>query len=114
MSIVRMMHDEAMKTAAHAQVLRECGIDGWRSLYAAAAGFETEAAYNVPPGADSEPTRSILFRSAAWLSINAGNLADAELLVARGRTEHTPPSILAEFDDVVSAIDRARQEEADQ
>lgn len=68
-----------------------------RALFLAASVEEEEAAKLADA---SEPSRSILYRSAAWLALNAGDPARALDLARRGLRRSVlpvPPEIAAEL-----------------
>lgn len=68
-----------------------------RALFLAASVEEEEAAKLSEA---SEPSRSILYRSAAWLALNAGDPARALELARRGLRRSVlpvPPAIAAEL-----------------
>lgn len=60
-----------------------------------ALGLETRAAKDVP--ADLEPTRSVLFRSAASIALDAGLPAEARHLIAEGLRGSPPAAIKREL-----------------
>ncbi len=56
---------------------------------------EREAALLLLNETEQEPTRSVLFRSAAWLALQCGEARDAELLATQG-LQGSPPTELAQ------------------
>jgi hypothetical protein len=60
---------------------------------------EAEAARLMPTG-DVQPTLAVLFRSAASLAIQCGELEDAETLIEEGLKENCPPEIAAELEEL--------------
>ena len=95
MRTVRSLHDEAMELAQLALVARHTGdLARAATLAREAFGLEAQAADLVPDGAASEPTRSILYRSAAWLALQA-NLPDEALRLAERGLAGSPPALIA-------------------
>lgn len=90
----RDLHNAAMDIADDADRLRRSGrTDLARAAFSDAYDLERQAA----DAADEEPSRGILYRSAAWLAIEAGrpeDAADATLAGLRGRPH---PDIAAEL-----------------
>ena len=103
MRTVRSLHDEAMALAQLALVARHSGgQERAVALAREAFGFEAQAADLVPAGVDSEPTRSILYRSAAWLALDAKLPDEAVRLAERGLAGSPPASIAAELNEVLA------------
>jgi hypothetical protein len=98
MSMVREHHESAMRLAQDAQIAQAEG-DAERALELArdASELEAIAASMVSKDRESEPTRSILYRSAATLAYQAGDLDQALRLVAEGLAGYPPPSVQAEL-----------------
>ena len=103
MQTIRSLHDDALALVQLALVARHSG-DQERAVALAreAFGFEAQAADLVPAGVDSEPTRSILYRSAAWLALDARLPDEAVRLAERGLTGSPPGSIAAELKEVLA------------
>lgn len=94
MKSVRDLHREAMALAFKASAHREDGdVDLARSLALQALALETEAASLVEKLIESEPTRSILYQSAASLAFQAGEVATAQRLAADALSGFPPPRI---------------------
>jgi hypothetical protein len=83
-------HRAAMEAYDHYELARRDGrrAEAIRRLLEALSS-EVRAATRVPIGL--EPTRSVLFRSAACIALEAGHAALARRLVARG-LEGDPPA----------------------
>lgn len=98
MSTVRTLHDEAMKLSQLALVARETG-DQERAVELAyqAYEFEAQAAALVPDEKASEPTRSILYRSAASLAYQSKQYSLAQQLVAKGLSGYPSPKVEQEL-----------------
>lgn len=110
MSVVRELHDRAMELAQAALLERESGNDA-RAIELAreAAPLELMAAEQLPKARESEPTRSILFRSAAALAFQAQDYETAERLVYDGLAGYPPPAVRRELFDLREQILRAMQ-----
>lgn len=95
---VRDLHDQAMELAQLALVARHTG-DPQRAAALAGQAYplEAQAADGVPDDAATEPTRGILYRSAAWLALDAGQPEEAIRLAERGLAGHPPAEIAAEL-----------------
>jgi hypothetical protein len=84
------LHDEAMALADEADAL----LKQARGLYAQAAWKELKAAELA---GDSEPSRSILYRSAAWLELSAGSFERAAWIARRGLDGQPAPRLREEL-----------------
>ncbi len=103
MYTVRSLHDEAMELAQLALVARQTGDqERAAALTLEAFGCEAQAADLVPEGVDSEPTRSILYRSAAWLALQANLPDEAVRLAKQGLAGSPPPEIAAELEEALA------------
>lgn len=101
MSDVRQLHNRAMELAQLAIVAREKG-EGQKAedLARQAYGYEAQAADLIPEAESSEPTRSILYRSAASLAYQCKELQIAQRLIAKGLSGHPPPQVEQELKDL--------------
>ena len=83
MSEVRELHDQAMALAEKSSVAKINGnLEQANTLLRQAYKNELEAASLLKDISSPEPTRSILFRSAASLAIDCNELREAERLVS--------------------------------
>lgn len=99
MTTVGELHPKAMDLAEEAFSLRRKGQDDKaKRLFLEALELERTAALLLPVGEDSEPSRSILFRSAASLAYNAEDFDAAERLIAFGLSGYPPPEIREELE----------------
>lgn len=98
MTTVRELHDKAMHLSQLALVARETG-DKKRAIELAreALGYESQAAALVPDEKASEPTRSILYRSAATLAYQSKELQLSQQLLAKGLAGHPPARVEQEL-----------------
>ena len=85
MSQIEELHEQAMDIAEDAFSARRKGNarEALR-LFDDALVLEAQAANQYPATESSEPTRSILYRSAAALAFHANNFEQAEQLVSNG------------------------------
>ncbi len=105
MSQIQMLHQQAMDLAAAAAVARLRGaIEQAAQLTRQAFEQETQAAALIASNLDAEPTRSVLYRSAASLAIECGELRAAERLIATALSGNPPPEIAEELKDLFIQI----------
>jgi hypothetical protein len=101
MSTLRELHDKAMRIAHLAMVARH--NQEWEraeTLAREASELEAHAAELVPEDQNSEPTRSILYRSAASLAYQCKEFASAQRLIAKGLAGYPPPQVEQELKDL--------------
>lgn len=105
MTTVNDLHPQAMDLAEMAFWHRRKG-DGEKAIYffRNALKLEKEAALLLPATQDSEPSRSILFRSAASLAYNAGDYETADWLIANGLAGFPPPEIKEELKNLYEDV----------
>ena len=97
---VRDLHREAMDLAEQSLLARRRGDhEAAASLVVAALEKESAAADLVSEG--EEPTRSVLFRSAGHLALEAGFTKDALDLAIRGLSGEPPSPIKSELAEVL-------------
>ena len=106
---VRELHDKAMEEAYRAQFAEHRDSDAIRAkmLYCDACMYEWAAARQLPIDEDSEPTRSILFRSAGWLALNSGHPRVAKDLAKQGLDGFPPREIWGELLELIAAANKA-------
>ncbi len=106
MSTVRELHERAMEYAHLAMIARDSGqsIDAIGHAQRA-FDLELQAANLVPDGGRAEPTRSILYRSAASLAYQSGNLQEATRIIGMGLSGNPPPKI---FSDLLALLDQVK------
>lgn len=95
-SPARWAHDTAKQLADHAYLLRRRGEDA-RKTFRLAAHYE----YGAARGQTTEPGRSVLHRSAAWLYVHAGDYERAIEVAQAGLSSETPAEIADELRDVI-------------
>ena len=105
MSKVRDLHSEAMRLAQEAIVLRHSGqVTEAERLAKEAMALEAEASHQIKLDVTNEPTRSILYRSAASLAIQANEFDKAQRLIAGGLAGYPPPEIEAELQELYEQL----------
>src|SRR6266540_4312179 len=105
MPTVNELHTTAMDIAEEAFDYQRKGERGAAAdLFFQALHLEQQAANMLDIKRENEPSRSILFRSAASLAYNAGDYETAEKLVAQGLTGFPPPEIADELRDLFDEV----------
>lgn len=99
------LHESAMQLAERASVAKLRGeVDNYKSLINGAFQFEKQAAELLRDIYDTEPTRSVLFRSAASLAIESDKLIEAEKLIGLGLSGNPPLAIAEELRDLNEVV----------
>ncbi len=99
---VNNLHTRAMDVAETAFLHRFRGNDtAAHELFVEAYHLEKEAALQLEHQYEAEPTRSVLFRSAASLALNAGNFEEAERMIFKGLLGDPPTEIADEMRDLL-------------
>ena len=105
MTDVETLHHEAMDLAEEAALAQALGeIDKARALFAEAFHHERQAAQRLENELQLEPTRSILFRSAASLALDCQDYPAAEKLIAKGLSGEPPAEIAEELRDLFETV----------
>lgn len=103
MITVRELHNQAMELVENILVKRHRGED-FQADAAQAFDLERQAAQMIPLGAErAEPSRSILYRSAAWLAVNAGRYTEAVECAEEGLKGVVHSDVKRELEDVLEA-----------
>jgi len=115
MSSVKELHRQAMRLAEKAMIARNLGdYKIAKEIACEAFVLEAQAAEQIPAGKDTEPTRSILYRSAASLAYQGGKLYEAQRLIAQGLTGYPPSQVEHElkslFDQVAFELNLLSQD----
>lgn len=96
MNSIQALHNQAMNLAEQADLAKLRGETAARQdLLARAFALEYQAAEQIAGRTDTEPTRSLLHRSAATLAIACGELSTAEQPIL---TAFNHPAIHPRFD----------------
>jgi len=99
------LHNKAMNLAEEAALERATGnSEQARERYAAAFELEKNAAKVFELNYDMEPTRSVLYRSAASLAIECGDTRSAEKMIAQGLAGDPPEEIANELRDLLEQV----------
>ena len=106
----KKVHREAMILMQNALVAEVKGdnITALR-LFSAAFDLERAAALDLTNALEKEPTRSVLFRSAASLAMNCGRFEEGEAMIALGLLGNPPRDIADELRDVAKKIKALKQ-----
>lgn len=95
---VNLLHSKAMDVAESAFIQKIRGnLRQARDLFVEAFELERDAAMQLEKDLQAEPTRSVLFRSAASLAMNAGDFHSAEKMIAMGLAGEPPAEIAEEL-----------------
>lgn len=113
MTTVNDLHPKAMDLADEAFRQRRKGQDEQaKLLFLQALELEQEAAFLLPLNQGAEPSRSILYRSAASLAYNAEDYGAAERLIAHGLSGFPPNEIREELKNLYEDINFKRHLQA--
>jgi hypothetical protein len=105
MSTVRELHDKAAKLAQLAMIARHEGErERAEDLARQAYEYESQAAELVPDDKSSEPTRSILYLSAASLAYQCREFQTAQRLIAKGLSGYPPPRTEQDLKDLFEQV----------
>lgn len=103
------LHHEAMTLSAQAFCFRIQGNDSDANTYIKQAfEKEREVAISFIENYELEPTRSVLFRSAASLAIDCDELREAEKLICFGLSGNPPMEIADELRDLLEQVNWKR------
>jgi hypothetical protein len=99
------LHREAMGLSAQSVVARMQGQEEVADRLAREA-FEKEkrVAFSVVNNHDLEPTRAVLFRSAASLALECKEYREAEKLISFGLSGNPPEEIANEMRDLLEQV----------
>jgi len=105
MKNVRPLHNKAMELAEKAFDLQKKGdAEQAKHYFRQAYELEREAALLVPIDEANEPSRSVLFRSAGSLALNAELYREAERMVSQGLLGYPPYEIATELRELFEEI----------
>jgi hypothetical protein len=101
------LHNKAMEYAELGFLAQKYGFesDALHNLKYALE-LETKAANSISNNAENEPSRSILYRSAASLAELCSEYKIAEELIKQGISDFTPNELLIEFKELKSKISK--------
>ncbi|HEY0512714.1 MAG TPA: hypothetical protein VGH73_12465 [Thermoanaerobaculia bacterium] len=105
---VSQFHETAMAFAEQALLSPDPRQAG--KLFRSAFEHERKAAELLEGAYDYEPTRSVLYRSAATLARDCRDFSEAKRLIQEGLTGHPPGDIAAELKELLRLVrsDEAR------
>ncbi len=107
MTSVQEKHHQAMALTDEAFLARRQGnIEGASQFFQQAFQQEREAAEQADREGLPEPTRSVLYRSAATLALDCHLFRDAERLAARGLSGDPPEDVADELRAVLANVYR--------
>jgi hypothetical protein len=103
MNEIRRLHQEAMGRIDNVEIAKRSGDNETAMREAGLACIlEEQAAQMLPPTPESEPTRSVLYRSASHIALyRLGHIEKAIQLAKEGLRGHPPPEIEAELNDAL-------------
>lgn len=105
MQKVNEIHRKAMALADLAEAAKRAGrTDEHLELTRKALIHESEAAWKIAGELSLEPSRSVLFRSAATLAIECGDIRAAEQLIAAALAGNPPSEIAEELRDLLEDV----------
>ena len=98
------LHDQAMDTAERAAIAKLHQNAQWRELFRQAFTLEREAALTFVNDYNFEPSRSVLYRSAAALALECSEWRAAEQLIAAALAGSPPDEIAEELRDLLQQV----------
>jgi hypothetical protein len=102
---LEVLHRLAMEAADLAERVRQnASAEDARQLFDTAFRLEMKAARLA--GDKMEPTRSVLFRSAASLALDCGYYDDADQLVREARLGSPPPEVADDLAEIEAEVQR--------
>ena len=109
MQNIKEIHQRAMDLAEEGFIAQKKGDDGKAiSKLSEALEVEQRAADSLIISEEAEPTRSILYRSAASLAYNIGDFRLCDRLIARGLSGFPPPEIEDELKNLYEDVNFMR------
>jgi hypothetical protein len=103
MNTVNILHQRSMDLAESATLAQQRG-ESVGGLWREAFELEAQAAALLANEWQAEPTRSVLYRSAATLALRCDEVQAAERLVVTGLMGHPPEEMAAELRDLFVQI----------
>lgn len=105
MSELKDIHRKALDLAKQAnEALEQGDKDAYLKYTEEAYGLESKAAEMMYSARESEPTRSVLYRSAATLAFNCGKLHEAKNLIYAGLSGTPYPEIRIELEQLLGNV----------
>ena len=105
------IHREAMDFSEKAQIARIKGVSREEVLafFRKAFRLEREAAMLLKDEKAKLVTRAVLFRSAAVLAFDCGEVSEVEELISLGLSGEVPPQIADELHDLKRVVESRRR-----
>jgi hypothetical protein len=104
-STIKELHHDAMERTDLALAAQRAGnFEKAQLMLRAAYELESQPAHLTAQKTDSEPTRSILHRSAASLALDCGLNRDAERLICETLRGNPPDAIANELRDLLEQV----------
>jgi hypothetical protein len=108
-STIKELHREAMERTDLALAAQRAGdAEKGQSLLRTAYELESQAAHLASQKPDSEPTKSILYRSAASIALDCGLNREAERLICEALRGNPPDAIANELRDLLEKVNFGR------
>lgn len=99
------LHEHAMDLSDQAFIAKQQGkLQAAKQLYKQAFQFEEAAANLVEDNYSAEPTRSVLYRSAAAMAIDANELLEARRLIDIALSGRPPKEVEQELNELLDRI----------
>ena len=109
MTSIKELHSEAMNAVDEAFFARKAGNeDRAKELVNKAFRLESKAAKIIENDYSLEPTRSVLFRSAASLAYECGEYRESEKLISQALIGNPPQEIIEELRDLLEQVNFSR------
>lgn len=105
---ITTLHETAMQFVEQGLMVRDPGRA--RHFFRSAFEKERAAARLLAQAPEQEPTRSVLYRSAATLAVDCKDYTEAERLIQEGLAGRPPAEIREEFGDLKARIRAERGE----
>jgi cobalamin biosynthesis Mg chelatase CobN len=106
---VRDIHRDAMEVADEAEAAKKAkDYENARKFFRQALALERQAANSLLNDLEAEPTRSVLFRSAASLAMDCGEYREAERLASTALAGNPPDDIADELRDLLEQANYQR------
>lgn len=101
-------HNHAIDLAEEAFAFLDSNMDQAIMLFKEAYEIEKNLAEAIDPIEENEPSRSIFFRSAASLALNAKLFRESEIMVSKGLIGYPPDEIANELRDIFDQVNFER------
>lgn len=97
----KVLHDKAMEFVDEARLAKmEGNLDASRGFFEKAFLLEKEAALSTPSGEETDYTRHLYLRSAAYLAFETGHVLEAAQFVFLGLANNPPAYVARQLKDL--------------